>query len=124
MYNYPDKIEISNASIGGGGTSGGGNIEYDENGDPIVPEPGEGGETPEGEFEFLSDCRIEENNSYTLSGTYVYSFNVYLPKSFDASKLPRKGANIRLTKKDLTVNGIVATVVDSRSTRFNYVIKT
>lgn len=121
MYNYPDKIELSASSVGG---SVSGCIDYDENGDPIF---GGGGNEEAGDgsgFVFLSDCRIEENNSYSLSGTYIYSFNVYLPKSFDAEKLPKKGATIRLTKKDKTVDGVEATVVDSRSTKFNYVIKT
>lgn len=120
MYNYPDKIELSTSSTSGG-TSGG--IDYDKNGNPIF---GGGKDEAVGgfAFEFLSDCRIEENNSYSLSGTYIYSFNVYLPKSFPAGKLPKKGATIRLTKKDKTVNGVEATVVDSRSTKFNYVIKT
>lgn len=121
MYNYPDKIELS-ASSSGGGTPG--SIDYDGNGDPIFGGGDSGGGEDGGGFEFLSDCRIEENNSYSLSGTYIYSFNVYLPKSFDARKLPKKGATIRLTKKDKTVNEVEATVVDSRSTKFNYVIKT
>lgn len=118
MYNYPDRIELSKSSTGGIS----GSIDYDENGDPIFE--GQGGEEGGDEFKFLSDCRIEENNSYSLSGTYIYSFNVYLPKTFEAARLPKKGAIIRLTKKDRTVNGVEATVVDSRSTRFNYVIKT
>lgn len=121
MYNYPDKIELSMSSTGGGIS---GAIDYDENGNPIFGGGGSEGEESGGGFEFLSDCRIEENNSYSLSGTYIYSFNVYLPKSFDAEKLPKKGATIRLTKKDKTVNGVEAIVVDSRSTKFNYVIKT
>ncbi|MBD9177615.1 MAG: hypothetical protein EGP82_00285 [Odoribacter splanchnicus] len=124
MYNYPDKIEISTASIVEDGEEENGNIKYDENGDPIFPGTGEGGEPGEQTFELLSDCRIEENNSYTISGTYVYSFNVYIPKTLDPAKLPVKGNIIRLTKKDKTVNGVVATVVDSRSTKFNYVVKT
>ena len=121
MYNYPDKIELSTSSAGGGSS---GAIVYDGNGEPIFGGGDSGGEEGGGGFEFLSDCRIEENNSYSLSGTYIYSFNVYLPKSFDAGKLPNKGATIRLIKKDKTVNGVEATVIDSRSTKFNYVIKT
>lgn len=122
MYNYPDKIEISTASTGGGGTSG--EIEYDEEGNPIFPGNPDEETGQEDGFEFLSDCRIEDNSSYAISGTYIYSFNVYLPKSFEAAKLPKKGAFVRLNKKDETVKDVVAAVVDSRSTKFNYVIKT
>lgn len=98
MYNYPDKIEISTASIKDDG-EGSGDIQYDENGDPIFPGTGGSGEPGEETFELLSDCRIEENNSYAISGTYIYSFNVYIPKALDPAKLPVKGNVIRLTKR-------------------------
>lgn len=124
MYNYPDKIEISAASIGEEGGTGSGDIKYDENGDPVFPGTGEGGEPGEQTFEALSDCRIEVKNSYAISGTYIYSFNVYIPKALDPARLPVKDNVIRLTKKDKTINGVIATVVDSWSTQFNYVVKT
>lgn len=115
MYNYNDKIEVLLDSTGSSGE-----LEYDENGDPILPD------TPSGEtggFEFLSDCRIKSVGSRSISGTYFHNYEVYLPKSLEPSKLPSKGSKIRLTKKDLTVKEYEATVIDSYSTRFNYVIK-
>lgn len=112
MYNYSDKIEVQLGSSDG-------EIEYDENGNPIVPDSN--GET--GGFKFLSDCRIKAVGSRSISGTYFHNYEVYLPKSLQPSLLPSKGSKIRLTKKDLTVKEYEATVIDSYSTRFNFIIK-
>lgn len=117
MYNYSDKIEVQ---LGSGGSGNGGEIEYDENGNPITPD------IPSGEtegFKFLSDCRIKAVGSRSISGTYFHNYEIYLPKSLEPSLLPSKGSKIRLTKKDLTVKEYEATVIDSYSTRFNFIIK-